>query len=231
MKMADAGYNQRLFAGGLRKHLHTARFVWMRSVLERLQPPPRTILELGCFDGKTLNFLPTVPDRYVGLDVSEKYLKAAARLWGDREFANFRLCTGPEDLGALGEVLDVSICMETLEHVPPAMMEPYIQQLFSVTTRYVLVTVPNEKGVVFLGKYAYKTATGQTKNSLPVSEVWHSTMGRLHKVRRDGHRGFDYSTVIDLMARYGRIVSVSGIPFPSLPLALNTQIGIVAAVR
>jgi SAM-dependent methyltransferase len=231
MRMTDDAYNARLFTGGLRKAVHTARFKWVDSTLRRLQCTPESIIEVGCLDGKVLNFLPQAPNRYLGLDVSRERISASRQLWRDYSFAEFRVCSRPDEMELGNEKFEVALCMETLEHVPPDLMEPYIEALFTAATRYVLVTVPNEKGPVFLLKHLYKLLLRKEPRKYTVSDIINSFLGRMHKVSREEHRGFDYAVVARRMAKSGHIVRMCGIPFPFLPVSLNTQVGIVGIPR
>ena len=126
--MVDRSYNGRLFSGGLRKRWHSARFHWLQRVWAESSLQAPRVMELGCFDGKTLDFLPPV-GTYAGFDAG----------WGgglevgrrERSAANvsFHEAQSPADLFGL---YDVIICMETLEHVPLKYTEAFIAK-FSET--------------------------------------------------------------------------------------------------
>lgn len=226
MANTAADYNARLFRGGLRRAIHVARFIWVRDTLNRLQCSPRSIVELGCMDGKLLTFLSRAPDRYLGLDALPERIAASRKVWREHAFAEFRVCTKPGEMALGDEKFEAAVSMETLEHVPPELMEPYVDALFAAATRYVLITVPNEKGAIFLLRHLYKLFSRNQPKDHTLADIVNSTLGRMHKVKRDGHRGFDYETVIAAMGKHGRTV-VSGIPWRFLPVSLNTQVGIV----
>jgi hypothetical protein len=57
------GYNERLFSRGLRSKLHYARFNWFVAQLKKRKCSASSVLELGCFDGKLIDFLPGQPLR------------------------------------------------------------------------------------------------------------------------------------------------------------------------
>ena len=61
--MAD--YNERLFSGGFRGWLHSGRFQWLRNATREIDVS--SVFELGCFDGKSISYLPREPDRYLGV--------------------------------------------------------------------------------------------------------------------------------------------------------------------
>lgn len=82
-----SSYNERLFGGGIGSRLHYARFHWLHQSLDRLNCRPSSVLELGCFDAKTIHFLPVLPERYVGLDANwEGGLDLAKTTWCDARF-------------------------------------------------------------------------------------------------------------------------------------------------
>lgn len=227
---ATASYNERLFSGGLRGMLHTARFRWLRRTLDELACRPRSVVELGCFDGKALRYLPARPERYVGLDANwEGGLDLARGEWRHAPNVAFRECHAPEDLPA-GESFDVAICMETLEHVPPDALPEYVERLAALAGEYLLVTVPVEKGLVFAAKHLAHRLMGQAE-PYTLGEFVNATLGRTSRVRRREHKGFDYETVVELVARHADIVEVAPIPFRRLPRALGFGVAIVARAR
>ena len=60
-KKAGYGYNERLFSGGFRSKLHLARFRWLQSEIAKRKCRIDSVLELGCYDGKLIEFLPKKP--------------------------------------------------------------------------------------------------------------------------------------------------------------------------
>jgi hypothetical protein len=66
--------------------------------------------ELGCFDGKVLDFLPSRPDYYVGYDANwEGGLDLARQRWGSFPNYHFRVCTTPAEMDFGSERFDVAI--------------------------------------------------------------------------------------------------------------------------
>ena len=231
--MESKGYNERLFAGGIRGRLHQARFVWFTQTLDRLKCSPESILELGCFDGKLLDYLPERPARYVGFDANwEGGLDAATKRWGANSAYSFRLCDSPEQMHlSTNDRFDIAVAMETLEHIPPYMLDEYLQRLAEHTDRYIFITVPNEKGVVFIFKWLLKKLLGYRTEDYTWSELGYATLGRMEKVRRRDHKGFDYSGLISHVAKYFEIQSVVAIPFAWLPTWASFNVGIVGRRR
>lgn len=222
-----AGYNQRLFSGGLRKWIHEARFHWLNASLHKLNCSPESVLELGCYDAKTIQFLPLKPQRYVGLDANwEKGLDIARQRWQAEPAYEFLYCRKPDDVVLTG-LFDISVCMETLEHVPVEMVSPYLSMLANHTRSYTFITVPIEKGLVFAVKHLVKQIANMEAEPYSLAEYFYAAAGRLDKVRRREHKGFDYSLFIQSMAGYFKILDVSPYPLSFLPESLGFGVGII----
>ncbi|OQW92732.1 MAG: hypothetical protein BWK78_00800 [Thiotrichaceae bacterium IS1] len=222
------GYNERLFSSGFRKTLHLARFNWLINRLAKLNCPYESVIELGCFDGKVINFLPSKPQRYLGLDANvEGGLDLAKEKWQQEANFTFKYCLTPDDMKLEGEQFDIAISMETLEHVPPTLVKPYLEELSKAIRGYIFITVPNEKGLVFLSKYVTKRLFVGDAHKYTLTELTNATLGRMHKVERNEHKGFDYEQLVKDISEYFQICEVSGIPFGFLPISLNFQVGII----
>lgn len=231
-RVDQVSYNERLFAGGLRRRLHLARFMWLRHTLQALKAPANSVLELGCYDGKLLEHLPQTPARYLGLDANwEGGLDLAAKRWADQSEFEFRFCAQPQDMALEDEVFDLVIAMETLEHVPPTMLDDYLANMARATSSYFLVTVPNEIGVVFAAKYLTKRALGGDYGSYTAAEFYYAVMGQTEKVSRVEHKGFNYRTLCRQIAEHFDILECSGHPLGVLPAWLNFGIGILATPK
>lgn len=227
------GYNERLFSGGLRAFFHLARFRWFQSELQRRRITPQRVLELGCFDAKVLRFLPKPPQRYVGFDANwEGGLDLARRTYADRPQFEFHEATSPAHLQlAPDDRFDVIVTMETLEHLPPQDLDAYLAKLAAHAGGWVFVTVPNEKGPLFLAKWLAKRLLTRDGEAYTGREVLYATLGQTHKVARDQHKGFDYDVLIGQMRRHFDIVEVSGHPLSWLPTFLCFSVGIVAVPK
>ena len=227
-RKADTGYNERLFSSGLRKYLHQARFVWIHRKLRELDRPATRVIELGCFDGKVLEFFPSEPNYYVGYDADwEDALSIAREKWSHRPNYHFRYCITPEQMDLGEDRFDIAIAMETLEHVPEEMVSPYLAKLAAATDGYLLITAPNEKGVVFFFKHLVKLLFGEVEKH-SVAEFFHATIGRMDRVRRGHHKGFDYDWLARKVTEHFDIVEFSGLPVAWLPKSLSFTVGVVA---
>jgi 2-polyprenyl-3-methyl-5-hydroxy-6-metoxy-1,4-benzoquinol methylase len=222
-------YNERLFTGGLRRFLHLARFRFLRDFIITNAVKHDSVLELGCYDGKLLNFLPRKPTTYVGYDANwEGGLDLAVSLWSSVDGYRFKKAEQPSDIDLHDELFELTVCMETLEHVPPALVDGYLQRLAQHTRGYLFVTVPNEKGPLFLAKYLAKALLSKDAKPYSWSELVHATLGRMEGVERNEHKGFDYAQLVRQIGRHFDVVEVSGHPLRMLPAWACFGIAIVA---
>jgi 2-polyprenyl-3-methyl-5-hydroxy-6-metoxy-1,4-benzoquinol methylase len=226
--MASPDYNERLFSGGFRTFLHEARFNWLIAQMRKLNCPAKSILEIGCFDGKVLHFLDKKPLRYVGLDANwEGGLDSAKKDWANEKQFSFQEIHSPDEIDIDFETFEMAVIMETLEHVPPEMIEGYLSKINAHTTGYIFITVPNEIGIIFLMKWLAKKIAFKSAEDYSLRELLNAVIGKCHLVRRHEHKGFDYRTLIDQVRETFDIVSVSSIP-GGLPPYLGFGVGIVA---
>jgi 2-polyprenyl-3-methyl-5-hydroxy-6-metoxy-1,4-benzoquinol methylase len=230
----SASYNERLFARpGIRSYLHLARFRWFAAKAAKLTPLPQRIVELGCFDGKLLDYLPAKPIQYQGLDADwEGGLSAATARYDGQKHLSFTKATTPGDLaGFRDNEFDLGVAMETLEHVPPELVPGYLAELARIVKGHLLVTVPNEKGPLLLAKWGAKLLmSGSTQNYTP-TELLNGVRGDLSAVRRDNHKGFDYDVLIEQIQQHFDVLSVETVPFSRLPRPAAFTVGIIARSR
>jgi hypothetical protein len=227
-------YNERLFKKGWRKYLHESRYLWLYHKMKQLNVVSPSILELGCFDAKTIDYLPFGFSKYVGYDANwEGGLIAGQKRWINNPniqlIESFKL----NDFNSGNEKFDCSIAMETLEHLKLAELELYIQKIASATKQFFFISVPYEKGVPLLLKYLFKSVRFKVDEPYRLPELYYGVKGDLKKVKRveGGHKGFDHKELITLLSKYFDIVEVTGLPFTSLPLNMNFSIAILAKAR
>lgn len=223
-------YNERLFGPGFRGWVHRGRFRWVASQYRKRCAAPPAVIEIGCFDGKTIDFLAPPPSRYLGLDANhEGGLEIAATRWAGVEWAEFRHCETAAQMPS-GERFDVGLSMETLEHVPEEVLHGYIERLAELTDGFALITVPNEIGPIGLAKQTIKkTLLGGSQFSW--SDILNAALHRTERIPRLDHRGFNYRALLKALRRSFDVVAVQGIPFPLLPAYLNVTVGIVLIPR
>jgi hypothetical protein len=232
MSTESEDYNARLFDGGLRGRLHGARFHFLAEVARDL--PNDTVFELGCFDGKSIAHLPKRPTEYVGADAGwEGGLARARHLWPQYEFHEAR---SADDVVFLRDrSFDISICMETFEHIPVDCMSGYIDLLAEITTGRLIVTVPVEFGPVFLAKHLLKRmlpylGDGEVR-SYTFREIVFATLGLTSRVKRGEHKGFDYRWLREMLGRRFHVITYEGHPCAWLPRWLNFGVGMVCVPK
>ncbi len=231
LRQAHSSYNERLFGGGLRRYLHLSRFRWMSWAVRRYWARPHSVLELGCYDARSLDYLPARPLYYTGLDANwENGLDLATERWGHQHTYRFHECHTHWDMRSiLGPArFDINLCMETFEHIPPEEVTPYLRTIRDVTTRLLFITVPNEKGPVFLLKHLVKGVCGN-QQGYKAQEVVAASLGLMHWVERHEHKGFDYTAFVREVARTWEIRHVSAYPLRLAPKVMSFGIGIVAS--
>ncbi len=227
--MNKVGYNERLFSGGVRKWLHEARFHWLTHQCLEFGLAHQTVLELGCFDARSISYLPILPSKYYGFDANwEGGLDSAKYIWRDKNKYVFKVATQPEDLD-IGEKVDLCLCLETIEHIPPELVKGYLKRLFESVKKdgALRVTVPNEKGIVFLAKYLAKKLFLGGSDPYDLFEVMNAALGRMSRVRRHEHKGFDWEQLREQLSEFFVITQAQGVQFSWLPVWANPQVGFV----
>ena len=220
-------YNERLFGSGVRGYFHNARFKWLYFSLKKLKITKGSFLEIGCNDGRTLQFLPFEPIKYVGYDADwEGGLNDSIEKYKNTN-NHFIKSVEPTSFNPKQEVFDYTLAMETIEHLPLEDVDLYLKKLSAATRYYGFYSVPNEKGVVFFFKHYLKKIFKTSGEQYSLKEVWYALTGNLDKIVRKEHKGFDYDVLIKQLAVYFEVVEVKGIPFGFLPPSLNFTVGII----
>lgn len=233
MILENNAYNQRLFLGrGIRSFFHYSRFFSVKSLIKRHKIKCVRILELGCFDGKLLDFLPSPPQTYKGFDADwENGLSAAKKRQEKNPAYEFSLANKPDDIN-LGqeEKFDLIVSMETFEHIPPELVCPYLEKLSKHLDGHLVITVPNEKGIFFLMKRILKPKDSSYKFSL--MDKINLTMGKTNYVIRNQHKGFDYDHLIYDIKKYFNVINVFGYSISRfIPKSLSFGVCIVAVSK
>ena len=229
--LSKPGYNERLFeSGGLRSYLHRSRFRWFRKAAESRVREELRLIELGCFDGRLLNYCPSPPSLYEGFDAGwEGGLDLAKKRYAENENYQFIKGDNPSGLDIINnEIFDFGVAMDTLEHVPPDYVRGYLERLSRIVNGYIVITVPNEKGFIFLTKWLVKQVFYGGAESYTLSEIIATTLGHMEKITRIEHKGFDYEQLISDVELYFNIIKVDAIPFRRVPVSLSFTIGILA---
>lgn len=230
----SSGYNEQLFSRpGLRSYYHFARFHWVEKKATQHLASGAALVELGCFDGRLLDFIRPLVGEYVGIDANwERGLDRAKEKYRTQVGLTFVEGADPSVLERFSDgYFDAAAALETLEHVPPVLMPRFLDQLARVTRGYLFVTVPNELGPVFLVKHVGKAVFYGGVQHYSPREILAALIRKSDAIERDDHKGFDYRDVVREIAARFDIVSVEGLPAIGLPPALSPTIGIVAVSR
>lgn len=227
--MAIIGYNERVFARGFRCRLHMARFHWCRKIVRDLKIPHSSVLELGCFDGRILEHLPTFPDVYDGYDANwEGGVELGREKWMGKSGVNLHESVSVDHfLRGNMQTYDLSISMETLEHLPRKDIPDYLSKLKHATSRYCLITVPNEVGAVFVAKWLCKKLLIGSADQYTLREFVCQAFGWVDNFAHREHKGFSHRWLISEVEKCFRIIKIEGLPSPWLPLWCNFTIGLV----
>lgn len=243
IKVSPSLYNERLFGKGIYGQHHMRRFKWLKNTLEALcrQSPSISVLELGCYDAKTLEWIPVHVDRYVGIDAGWNSgtidgkpcgLDAARVSFRHNSNYTFLQCNTPDGISALSDTFDVGICMETFEHIDPAQLESYVAAYARKVQDVLLVTVPNEKGLPLLGKTVGAWLLRKERaSSYSMLELVAGVFGRMDRVSRSEHKGFDYVHLASLLKKYFSHVRIQSVSPGGLPASLSFTVGIIASRR
>jgi len=117
---------------------------YIRFVMKQMESLEfQSLLDVGCGDGK---FLYEVSRRFphkrlVGLDYSERAIRCATALNPDGKY----VCGDIADTALLKERFGLITLIETLEHVPPHRVEPFVRGLYHCleSDGTLIVTVPS----------------------------------------------------------------------------------------
>lgn len=234
MAIGTKTYNERLFQSSrYREFIHRGRFIWAKQILERFRVSCRRILEIGCFDGKLVDWVPSEIDAFVGIDAGwEGGIEIAKRRFAHDMKYTFVCASDPIELYRYKNInFDLGVAMETLEHLSPSTVYQYLDAFHCLVKGHILITVPNEKGLVFLGKWLVRKIMGDRSYQFSPVEVLYAVCGFLDRVERKEHKGFDYKSLIeDIEARF-EIICVHSIPIAKLPIWLSPTLGILARTR
>lgn len=231
---AQLGYNDRLFSGkGIRDFYHRGRYAWIERKLKEHTSGPLRIVELGCFDGKLLDYVPREVDQYVGLDANwEGGLDLGRQRFGGRPGIELLEAHSADTLRRFETgSFNVAVALETLEHIPHEVMVEYLDELARVTDGLIFISVPNEMGPIFLAKYVSKKLRYGGGEDYTPKELLAATFYRLDQVERDQHKGFDYRALTRTVDQRFEVLAVEGIPFGRVPPVVSLTVGIVARTR
>jgi SAM-dependent methyltransferase len=124
----DDALNRGLAATGEPKdYFARGRIQWLSRCLQELSEQPRLIMDFGCGDGSTSEFLLAMNKQssVIGVDTSEKSLELATRNYGG-ERASFCPIAKYEPRGEL----DLAYCSGVFHHIPVAERAPAVNYVW-----------------------------------------------------------------------------------------------------
>jgi hypothetical protein len=220
---------------------HTRRFQWLRKKLSSLQRPEISVLELGCYDARSVQYIPLPIERYVGLDAGWRSgwkdgkaygFEAACQQFRDFPQFEFYRTESFRDLENVKGSFDVAIVLETFEYLEPRQLEGYVSVLARKLKDggHVFSTMPNEKGLPLLLKVVGSQLSGVPRSGYTVSQFWNAFMGRMDKVPRGvhGRKGFDYAAMARLLGCHFSKIQLESVEPPNSPLWMGLNVGLVA---
>lgn len=225
---SGAGYNERLFSGGLRKWVHEARFRWLKEELLKQGVKDAAIVEIGCFDCRALKYIEPDFGSYRGFDADwEGGLSSISSKISDSR-VTLSKCTSPEDFKP--NACDVVISLETLEHIAPNQLPFFYKEIEKNLTKngVILISVPNETGPLFAVKQIYKLLFLEDAEGYSFKEGVYQSLGMVENVKRKEHKGFSWRKFKKELSQYFDVQSTKGLQLSYLPAFLNPSIGIVA---
>ncbi len=231
---SEPTYSEQLFGRGIYGRHHRRRFEWLRKKFVALaEADGIRVLEVGCNDGRALSYIPRRVGRYAGFDAGwGGGLERGRQKFAAEKNYTFTESNDPREVAKLAEKFDFIICMETLEHLDTPVVEGYLRAFAEKLNGHLLITVPNEKGFALLVK-----ATGARVMNIEryypytAAEFLWGLLGRLDRVRRSEHKGFDYANLVRLIQQHFKSVRVEGIGPFRLPTSLSLTVGIVASQK
>lgn len=223
---------------------HAQRFLWLKSQIAQLRRNRVSIIELGCGNARSLDYIPTVVDRYLGFDAGMRSgtvngkpvgFQAALERFAHDKTVSLQRSVHPSDLHAVQEKFDLAIVMETFEYLGTTNLESYVSAIADKLhlDGVLLATMPNERGLPLLTKTVGAKLSGIGRSTYTAAEFLNAVLGRMAHVPRmeRGRKGFDYRAIARLVQRHFRYVRLVSIASLRLPLAFSPNIGLIASQR
>ena len=114
-------------------------------------------------------------------------------------------------------VFDVVMALETLEHLHPDKLEPYLERLSNQCRGHAYrFTVPNEQGLSFAAKYAFQKLFHPAEQIEPytLKEYFRASCGQMNRVPRivGGHKGFSWRHCVQSIKKFFSIIATHRLP-------------------
>lgn len=141
---------------------------------------PRSVLEVGCGDGRFIGMLGDTVSRRVGVDLAPRAIAFARAFHPDVDFE----C---RDAASMSECFDVVAAIEVLEHVPDEAVTPFLQTMARrlATGGRMLICVPTDLRKVHRKHYRhYNLPLLEQQLSAAVPELQLDTVEYLYRDSR-----------------------------------------------
>jgi SAM-dependent methyltransferase len=218
-------YDDRLFKGW-QSYYHNKRFIWVSEKIKNIKY--ESLIEIGCFNGRLLNYIK--PKKYYGFDAGyEKKDGVDIALKKFKNNKNIEIKIGSKPSQLTDKRFDILVSLETFEHIDVNLVEPFLEKLSKQINKVAFFSVPVERGLPFLIATCVRIINGKPKQ-YTFSEFINSIIGRMHKVKRNEHKGFDERIFIKQVDKYFKVRKVESMFGPKW-LGLNLGIGIIATPR
>ncbi|HTV59536.1 MAG TPA: class I SAM-dependent methyltransferase [Verrucomicrobiae bacterium] len=221
---------------------HSRRFRWLRRKIISSGKTRLSILELGCNDATSLDYVPVAIDRYVGFDAGWQSgrkdgvaygLEAARQRYAGIEGIEFHRSNDYRDILALSGTFDFAFVLETFEYLDPSKLESYISALADKAwpSGQLVSTMPNEKGIAVLLKHLGSRISGVRRSQYSPWELALAALGRVRSIPRSarGRKGFDYQRIAELAQKHFQYVRLEPVEPSFLPCSMSLNIGLVAS--
>jgi hypothetical protein len=225
----------------LYKFHHTQRFRWLQKKTGAIPKPKISVLELGCNDARSINYISVPIERYVGFDAGWKSgmrdgrpcgLEAARARYQDIPGFEFHRSDRCEDVDRIRGRFDVAVVLETFEYLRPNELEKYVSVLAEKLNDggCIYSTMPNEKGIPLLLKVLGSKLSRVPRSEYTFPQLFNGVFGRMQHVPRTpfGRKGFDYAAVAQITRRHFMQIQLEPVEPSFVPLALSLNIGLVA---
>lgn len=122
----------------IEKKIMSNFFATLNKILKPIKY--KRVYEIGCGEGYVSNYINNIKkiDKYTATDVSEKVIEKAKGMFNNIEFKTDSIY----DISLLDNSVDLVVCCEVLEHIED--VPKALNEIFRVTKKYVLLSVPNE---------------------------------------------------------------------------------------
>lgn len=223
---------------------HAQRFQWLQGKTRAIGKPAISVLELGCNDARSIDYISVPIQRYVGFDAGWRSgikegrpygLEAARVHYRNTPNFEFHRSDSCEDLERVPGRFDVAIVLETFEYLKPTELEQYVAVIASKLkdSGCIYSTMPNEKGIPLLLKVLGSKLSHVPRSEYTTRQLFNAVLGRMHRVPRRtfGRKGFDYAAVAQIVRRHFARIHLESLEPSFAPLSMSLNVGLTACKK